>query len=170
MKANRTEIRRVAVLLAIVACVQAHSPQLHSAEDDSDTDAATVILVAPDGDDTGDGSKRAPLATIAAAQQEIRKLKAAGGVPQRGVVVEMRGGRYRLASPIDLTSEDSGTAFVSMAGAVLREGLTASELMPPGDTDHLSADGIRLWAALVAAEFGDRGWLDDAAEPEPAGP
>jgi hypothetical protein len=109
-KANYTETRRVAVSLAIIACVQVHSAQLHSAQPGSDMDAATVIYVSPNGDDMGDGSKRAPLATIAAAQQEIREVRSSGGLPKGDAVVEIVGGRYHLANPIELTAEDSGTA------------------------------------------------------------
>ncbi len=110
MKPNSTDIRRFPVLFAIIACVQVHSAQLHAAQDGRDMDAATVIYVSPNGDDTGDGSKRAPLATIAEAQQEIRELRTQGRLTKGGVVVEIRGGRYHLATPVELTAEDSGTA------------------------------------------------------------
>lgn len=109
-KANSMNIRRIPALFAIIACIQIHADQLHSAQDDRDMDAATVIYVSPNGDDTGDGSKRAPLATIATAQQEIRELRASRKLPKGGIVVEILGGRYHLASPVELTAEDSGTA------------------------------------------------------------
>ncbi len=32
--------------------------------------------------------------------------------------------------------------------------------MPPGDTIHLSAEGIRLWASAVAGVLESRGWLE----------
>ena len=56
--------------------------------------------------------------------------------------------------------DDTGLAFVSMANEVKREGLDPAELMPPGDTIHLSAEGIRLWARVVEREFRERGWLE----------
>ena len=73
-------------------------------------DGPTVIHVAPDGNDTGDGSKQSPLATIAAARDRIRVMKASGGLPNGGVVVEIAPGRYALTGPVELTAEDSGTA------------------------------------------------------------
>ena len=110
MKANSISIGRAAVSIVIIAYVQAHSVQLHSAQRDKTTDSATVIYVSPNGNDTGDGSEGSPLATIAAAQQRVRDLKTSGGLPKGGVVVEMLGGRYQWAKPIELTAEDSGTA------------------------------------------------------------
>lgn len=96
--------------LAIVACVHVPSSQVHSAQHDTTTASATVICVSPDGDDSGNGSEDSPLATIAAARQKLRDLKASGGLPKGGVVVEMSGGRYEQAKPVELTAEDSGTA------------------------------------------------------------
>ena len=58
-------------------------------------------------------------------------------------------------------AEDSGLAFVSLAREAEREGLVAADLMPGGDTIHLSSDGIRLWASAVARELESRGWLVD---------
>ena len=110
MKANSTKIRRTAASLAIIACMHIHSTLLHSAQDDTATNLPTVVYVSPTGDDTGDGSEGSPLATIAAAQQKIRDLKGSGGLPKGGVTVEMLGGRYHLANPVELTADDSGTA------------------------------------------------------------
>ena len=93
MKAKRTKSGRTAVSLVIIACVQVHSTQLHSAQHDKDTNSAAVILVSPNGDDTGDGREGAPLATIAVARQRIRDLKTSGGLPKGGVVVEMLAAR-----------------------------------------------------------------------------
>ncbi len=63
-------------------------------------------------------------------------------------------------------TDDAGIAFVSLARVARSENAPPSDLMPPGDTIHLSADGIRLWAATVAGELESRGWLD----PEESGP
>ena len=77
---------------------------------DKTVNAPTVIHVAPTGTDEGDGSEGAPLATIAAAQKKIRRLKTSAGLPKSGVAVELLGGRYQLAQPVELTADDSGTA------------------------------------------------------------
>ena len=68
------------------------------------------LHVAADGNDTGDGSERAPLATLTAARQKIRAMKKNGPLPKGGVVVEMRGGRYEWTELLMLTAEDAGTA------------------------------------------------------------
>jgi parallel beta helix pectate lyase-like protein len=103
-------IKRAALIVAIITCAHVYSTQGLSAENDAAADSPTVIHVAPNGADTGDGSHGAPLAAITAAQQKIREMKRSGGLPKGGVVVEMRGGRYEWAQPIDLTAADSGTA------------------------------------------------------------
>jgi hypothetical protein len=75
-----------------------------------------VLYVAPGGNDAWTGKLAAPnaektdgpLATIQRARDELRKLKAAGGL-KGPVVVQVRGGTYRLAEPIVFTAADSGT-------------------------------------------------------------
>ncbi len=57
---------------------------------------------------------------------------------------------------------DAGIAFLSLASEARGQGRSTEELMPPGDTIHLSAEGIRFWSAAVALEFAERGWLDQA--------
>jgi len=72
--------------------------------------AATTLYVAPSGNDTAGGTREAPFATLQRARDEIRRIKKAGGLPQGGVTVEIAGGVYELAKPLELTAEDSGTA------------------------------------------------------------
>lgn len=67
----------------------------------------------------------------------------------------------KVTRSFEAFAEDSGLAFVSLAREVEREGLAAADLMPPGDTIHLSSDGIRLWASAVTRELESRGWLDE---------
>jgi lysophospholipase L1-like esterase len=57
-------------------------------------------------------------------------------------------------------ADDAGVAFVSLARVARRDELPAADLMPPGDTIHLSAEGIRLWASAVAGVLKSRGWLE----------
>ncbi|MCX7600165.1 MAG: right-handed parallel beta-helix repeat-containing protein [Armatimonadetes bacterium] len=54
------------------------------------------------------GKTDGPFASLERARDEIRRLKAAGGLPKGGVVVEVAEGTYELARPLELTSEDSG--------------------------------------------------------------
>ncbi|HUT92195.1 MAG TPA: right-handed parallel beta-helix repeat-containing protein [Thermoguttaceae bacterium] len=76
------------------------------------------LFVSPRGNDHWSGKlaepnaagSDGPLATLQRARDEIRKVKAAGGLPPGGIVVEVLAGRYELAAPVELTAEDSGTA------------------------------------------------------------
>ncbi|MBM3475750.1 MAG: right-handed parallel beta-helix repeat-containing protein, partial [Armatimonadetes bacterium] len=77
--------------------------------------APLKLYVAPNGSDAATGrqpkaGKNGPVATLEGARDEIRKLKADGGLPKGGVTVDVRGGTYELAGPFELTGEDSGTA------------------------------------------------------------
>lgn len=67
------------------------------------------IYVSPTGSDNGDGTEENPFATINAARDKIRALKAAGVSPAEGFVVYLRGGNYQLKEGITFTAEDSGT-------------------------------------------------------------
>jgi hypothetical protein len=69
--------------------------------------APVMFRVAPDGDDAeSDG----PFATPARAARAVRELRATNGGRLPGpVTIEFRGGVYRLAEPLVLTPDDSGT-------------------------------------------------------------
>ncbi len=78
----------------------------------------TTFYVAPDGNDAWSGTllepnaakTDGPLATLEGARNAIRRLKQAGPLPARGVVVELRGGVYERDRALELTADDSGTA------------------------------------------------------------
>lgn len=67
-----------------------------------------TIFVAPDGADANPGTRERPFATLTGARDAIRALKKAGGLPAGGVTVYLRGGRYLMGEPLQLTSADSG--------------------------------------------------------------
>jgi len=78
----------------------------------------TTLYVAVDGSDRWSGKSAAPnadrsdgpLATVKAARDKIRQLRA-GSTPIGGpVTVNIRGGFYELAEPLVLEPQDSGTA------------------------------------------------------------
>ncbi len=79
---------------------------------------AADLYVSPEGKDTWSGKRAAPdkkgtdgpFATITRARDEIRKLRMDHRLPSRPFVVEVEAGRYEITSPIELTSEDAGTA------------------------------------------------------------
>lgn len=76
---------------------------------------ALTLYVSPRGNDAWSGKLAdpdhgdGPLATLGRTRDEIRKLKKQAVLPAGGVVVEIRGGVYELARPLELTAEDSGS-------------------------------------------------------------
>ncbi|TDS80767.1 hypothetical protein CLV52_1336 [Amnibacterium kyonggiense] len=63
-----------------------------------------VIVVSPHGSDRGAGTSRSPLRTLQAAQGWARTAAKHGDA----VTVQLRGGTYRLAKPLDFGPGDSG--------------------------------------------------------------
>jgi len=61
------------------------------------------------GSDSNDGSLEHPFASIERARDEIRRIKAASGLPAGGITVCVKGGEYNVASLL-FDSRDSGTA------------------------------------------------------------
>lgn len=70
---------------------------------------AATVRVEVDGKDTGDGSRRQPVASAGAALDLARKLKAAD--PAEAVTIEFGAGRFELAEPLRLTPADSGVTL-----------------------------------------------------------
>jgi hypothetical protein len=65
--------------------------------------AGTTLYVALDGNDTFDGTKAKPFATLERARDEVRKHKGSA------VTVLVGGGTYRLKQTLQLGAQDSGT-------------------------------------------------------------
>ena len=82
-------VNKMIALALGLACVQA---------------SAATLYVASDGKDANPGTAAQPFATLERARDEIRRHKAAGEI-----TVEVRGGTYELARPLELTAKDSGT-------------------------------------------------------------
>jgi len=72
--------------------------------------AAAEFWVSPDGNDHNLGTKENPLASVALAQRRARELRRLAGpkAPDGGTEIILRGGVYRLTSPLRLRAEDSG--------------------------------------------------------------
>jgi hypothetical protein len=67
---------------------------------------AATFHVSPRGSDAQRGTKQQPFATLARAQQAVREL---GWISRVGpIVVEIAGGIYELAEPIEFTAANSG--------------------------------------------------------------
>jgi hypothetical protein len=65
-------------------------------------------FVAPDGNDANPGTKEKPFASLEAARDAIRALKAKGELPGP-VCVRLMPGEYQLKGTFELTAADSGT-------------------------------------------------------------
>jgi len=82
----------------------------------STTCLAVTLYVGPNGSDAWSGRLAEPnaaktdgcFASLNRAREEIRRIKNKSGLPKGGIVVEIRGGVYRLTSPFSLSAEDSG--------------------------------------------------------------
>ena len=70
---------------------------------------ASTLFVATNGADTNPGTEEKPFATLERARDEIRRTRSGGLLPVGGITVEVRGGLYELARPVELTEKDSGT-------------------------------------------------------------
>ncbi len=70
------------------------------------TQAQACYYVAPSGDDSNDGSVAAPFQTITKARDVVRTIN---GSMTGDIYVYLRGGDYRLTSPITFEVKDSGS-------------------------------------------------------------
>ena len=68
------------------------------------------FTVAVDGKDANPGTEAQPFATLERARDAVRELKKNGALPNGGVTVDVRGGVYQLARPLELSEADSGTS------------------------------------------------------------
>ncbi|MCX7721872.1 MAG: right-handed parallel beta-helix repeat-containing protein [Verrucomicrobiae bacterium] len=67
--------------------------------------------VAPDGADTNPGTREQPLASVSIALRKARELRRlTNAAVAHGARIILRGGVYRLTSPVLIRPEDSGTA------------------------------------------------------------
>lgn len=68
---------------------------------------AAEIWVAPEGRDDAPGTRDRPFATLERARDAVRELARNGAAED--IVVRLRGGEYRLRSPLELTPEEVGS-------------------------------------------------------------
>jgi Right handed beta helix region len=69
---------------------------------------AADLYVAPQGDDRADGSRARPLASLEAARDAVRRLRASA--PSEAVTVWLAGGTYVRSASFVLEAQDSGTS------------------------------------------------------------
>jgi hypothetical protein len=113
--------------------------------------SAARIWVSPRGSDANPGTKAAPFATLERAQKaERRSLRLQ---PKADVTVILRGGTYRLQSPLKLTAADSarnGHAVVYRAFDGERPVLSGA-VRVPGSAWSLFDQKAGVWRARVGA-------------------
>jgi len=68
-----------------------------------------TLHVSPKGNDTWAGTEAKPFSTLERGRDEIRALKAKGGLPAGGVLILVHGGEYPATITFKLSKEDSGT-------------------------------------------------------------
>ena len=83
------------------------------------------FYVAPDGDDSSQGTLQSPFATLARARDAVRELKQS---KSEDITVYLRGGRYEIAETITFSLRDGGTSEQSITYAAY-----------PGEVPILSA-------------------------------
>ena len=99
------KIKRIiaAIITAAITASMAVIPVSHAEEM-----TGMIIYVAPNGNDSNDGSEASPLASMKGARDKIRQIKASG-LPENGITVVFRGGYYQWDDTLEFTQEDSGT-------------------------------------------------------------
>ncbi len=108
---NSNGLRTILIALFCV-CTALGSTETNAA---ADAKPGRILFVSAIGNDNWSGTVAeprgddGPFATLRQARDAIRKMKADGGLPEGGIEVHVRGGRYALAESLEFTSDDSGT-------------------------------------------------------------
>lgn len=68
----------------------------------------TNLFIAKDGDDTNSGSLAEPLASLVGARDKIRSIRQSSGLPEGGIVVNIRKGSYPIMGTCSLDAQDTG--------------------------------------------------------------
>ncbi|GAB3661393.1 hypothetical protein GCM10028791_35870 [Echinicola sediminis] len=77
-------------------------------------DNEVVFYVSPAGKDNNMGTEEQPLRSLTGARDAIRKYKKQNGLT-KPITVLIKGGIYEMAEPLELLSEDGGTAFAPIS-------------------------------------------------------
>ena len=123
------------------------------------------IYVSLEGKDNNPGTKEKPFATIARAQEEARKIKSGKGMPEGGIAVYLRSGKYFITESITFEKEDSGTAdapivYRSYPGEEVRiiGGRQVTNFKPLADPDILrrlpEESKRKVWVVDLAEKAG----------------
>ncbi|MBM4017753.1 MAG: hypothetical protein FJ288_05400 [Planctomycetes bacterium] len=144
--------------------------------------AAAVFYVAPGGNDQAPGTKDAPFATLERARDRLREMKKAGGLPDGGVTVFLRGGTHERREALVISEADGGTekspvAYRGEPGQEVRlsGGRTVTGFRPVTDAAALArlpeeSRGKVLAADLRAQGIADFGSLSQRGFGQPVRP
>ncbi|QSF44047.1 Ig-like domain-containing protein [Paenibacillus tianjinensis] len=139
--------RLLAALMAGLLFMMTPCPPFASSASAEEKTSGKAFYVATNGSDSNNGTKDAPFLTLEKARDTIRSLKAKKGLPNGGVTVYLREGRYERTASFELRQQDSGeagkpityTAYpgesVTLSGA---EQLAKSAFVPVTDPAVLS--------------------------------
>jgi len=126
--------------------------------------AEKVMYVSPAGSDRGAGTIDSPLATPEGARDAIRALKKGKGLPDGGVIVFLRAGRYELRRTFELTAGDSGekgkpVAYRAYPGEEVRivGGREVKGFHPVTDREVLDRLPEESRKRVLMADLGDQG-------------
>ena len=130
-------------------------------------DPRLSVYVSASGDDKNSGTLEKPFASVKRAQEEVRRIKSAGGIPKDGISVVMRGGEYFVDETVSFTGEDSGTdaspiVYRSFPGekARLVGGKKVSGFKPVSDADVLRRLAPEARKNVVVADLREKGITD----------
>lgn len=142
---------------------------------DTRAEGTVAFYVATDGNDAWSGRLPAPdearsdgpFATLQRAREAIRQLKQAGPLPPGGLAVELAGGVYELARPLELAQQDSGTeqapiVYRARQGAQVRlvGGRVVSGWQPVSDPAVLGRLDERARSHVLQADLKAQGVAD----------
>eukprot|EP00117_Sycon_ciliatum_P027518 scpid47591/ scgid22337/ Uncharacterized protein ywoF len=116
---------------------------------------ALALFVSPTGDDANPGTAEKPFRTLAQARDAIRfhKRQLTNASQWAGATVNLAAGKYHMAHPLHLSSEDSGTE----SGPITYQGADNGEVILSGG-EALTLD----WQK--AASFGDNVYMAKVPE------
>ena len=106
-------------------------------------ESKNYYFVSNDGNDSNDGTEKAPFKTIEKARDKVREIIAAGAYPDGGITVYLRGGEYEITKSVELGAGDSGTkenpvTYMSYPGETAR--LTGGKKLDYKSFKAISAD------------------------------
>ena len=128
------------------------------------------LFVSPRGDDSWEGTRDRPFATLARARDALRQLRGGGALPVGGVTVYLRAGVYPLTETFALTQEDSGAPGAPITYRAyqseevrLTGGLRLTDFAPVADADVLARLPVEARGHVLQADLKARGLTDFGA-------